>query len=101
MGGGRRPTYRQLVGSRVKALRSDLGWSQVELARRSHLHSTYVSMLERGKVNPSLGTVIAIAWALGVDPADLTEGLLPPRPRQSRRRRSADPDRSTDPEPRE
>ncbi|MGH9091234.1 MAG: helix-turn-helix domain-containing protein [Acidimicrobiales bacterium] len=73
--------------------------TQAELAKRSHLRSTFVSMVERGRVNPSLGTIVAIAWALGVDPAELVRGLLPPLPRQRRRRSSAAPDGATDPAP--
>ena len=45
--------------------------TQEELAHRSGLSRVYVSDLERGKKNPSLLVMLALAGALGVAAADL------------------------------
>lgn len=39
------------------------------------MHSTFVSDIERGKRNASLGTVLRLAKALGVDASVLVKGL--------------------------
>ncbi|MDI1442566.1 helix-turn-helix transcriptional regulator [Polyangium sp. 6x1] len=49
----------------VREARIGVGISQEELADRAELHRTYVSLLERGKRNPSLRVVQALATALG------------------------------------
>lgn len=53
-------------GKRVKAIRFDKGLSQGDVARRLKLHRSYISGIERGVRNPSLGVVEKIAKALGV-----------------------------------
>lgn len=45
---------RTLVGLNVQRLRQETGWSQEELAFQSQLHRTYVSGVERGKLNPTV-----------------------------------------------
>lgn len=46
--------------------RKDTGLSQEELAFRAGLSMRYVSLLESGRHQPSLGTMKALADALGV-----------------------------------
>lgn len=41
------------------------------------LHPTYISDLELGRRNVSLETMLRLATALGVDPAQLVRGLKP------------------------
>jgi two-component system response regulator len=53
-----------LLGNAIKTTRSALGISQEELAARAGLHRTYVSDVERGVRNPSLGSVEKLANAL-------------------------------------
>ncbi|MDI1437104.1 helix-turn-helix domain-containing protein [Polyangium sorediatum] len=55
----------QIFGQVVREVRIEVGISQEELADRAQLHRTYVSLLERGKRNPSLNVVQALAKALG------------------------------------
>lgn len=45
------------VGKRLKALRTELGYTQRELARRAELTHATISMIETGKIDPSLGTL--------------------------------------------
>ena len=53
-------------GQTLKLIREDRGLSQEELAFKTDLHRTYISLLERDRKSPSLRTVTAIATALGM-----------------------------------
>jgi transcriptional regulator with XRE-family HTH domain len=57
---------RPTLGKRVRELREQRGLSQEQLAERAGLHWTYVSGIERGRRNPGLNTLGALAKALGV-----------------------------------
>jgi len=61
------------LGTAIKNERSALGISQDELAKRSGLHRTYVSDLERGARNPTVGSIQKIANALQVPVGKLFE----------------------------
>jgi transcriptional regulator with XRE-family HTH domain len=61
----------QEFGKALKMLRKDRGYSQEELAARSNLHRTYISLLERGQKSPSLATICRVAKALEVKPHEL------------------------------
>jgi transcriptional regulator with XRE-family HTH domain len=54
------------LGEAIKQQRAIVGISQEELSRRSGLQRTYISDLERGTRNPSVGSIQKIAWALQV-----------------------------------
>lgn len=54
------------VGRIVQERRSNLGISQEELARRSKLHRTYISDVERGSRSVSLITLCKLADALDI-----------------------------------
>jgi len=58
-------------GERVRQLRLAKGLSQEELAFRSSVHRTYLGGIERGKRNPSLKNIAAIAKALDVTLSEL------------------------------
>lgn len=62
-------------GARVRARRTQLGWTQEQLAEGVGLHFTYVGSVERGERNISLKNIIRLASALGVDPGSLVSGL--------------------------
>ena len=62
-------------GARVRAFRKELGLSQERLAHDAGIHPTYLSSVERGERNVALINLLRLARALGVDPADLVEGL--------------------------
>jgi transcriptional regulator with XRE-family HTH domain len=53
-------------GKAVRHFREQQGISQEELAHRCGLHRTYISDVERGKRNIGLGSIGAIADALGI-----------------------------------
>jgi transcriptional regulator with XRE-family HTH domain len=60
-----------MFGKRVRQLRKKRGLTQEELAARAHLHTNYVSLIERGHRVVSLNTIMALAKALKVKPAQL------------------------------
>lgn len=63
------------IGLKVKTQRNFLGVSQEELAERTSLDRTYISLLERGKRNPSLLTLIKIAKGLETSVSTLTQDI--------------------------
>ena len=56
--------YFERLGHRVHELRSARGWTQQQLADEAGLDRTYISGLERGKQNPSIGALLRLATAL-------------------------------------
>ncbi|MBP3646674.1 MAG: helix-turn-helix transcriptional regulator [Clostridia bacterium] len=57
---------RQLLGLRVKAIQTQLGLSQEELAFRCGMHASHIGFLECGQRNPSLDTLERISLGLCV-----------------------------------
>jgi transcriptional regulator with XRE-family HTH domain len=64
---------RAAFGSRVRALRTDRGWSQERLAHEAGLDRTYIGSVERGERNIALDNIWLLADTLGVAPADLVQ----------------------------
>jgi transcriptional regulator with XRE-family HTH domain len=62
-------------GDRIRLRRVEAGVSQEKLGELSGLHRTYIGHVERGEVNPTLGSIVKLADALEVDLAELTRGL--------------------------
>jgi transcriptional regulator with XRE-family HTH domain len=63
-------------GRRLKAVRRDQGMSQEDLARRTDLHTTAISRMERGAREPRITTVLRLAEGLGVPPSALMDALV-------------------------
>ena len=61
------------LGARVLELRGRRGWSQQELALRASLDRTYVSAVEKGKQNITIGAALRIADALDTSLSDLID----------------------------
>ncbi|MFB6285149.1 MAG: cobalamin-dependent protein [Candidatus Bipolaricaulia bacterium] len=59
------------LGGHVKALRRARDWSQQALADASGLDRTYISAVEHGKQNLTIGAMLKLAQALDVDIPDL------------------------------
>ena len=64
---------RELFARRIKALRTERGWPQEELAAASSLDRSYVGILERCEKSATLDTVEKIAEAFGVPVNKLLE----------------------------
>jgi transcriptional regulator with XRE-family HTH domain len=55
-----------LFGRTVRSYREKLGISQEDFAEKADIHRTYVSSIELGKVQVSIGIAEKLAKALGV-----------------------------------
>ncbi|MDQ5877833.1 MAG: hypothetical protein QG616_1840 [Pseudomonadota bacterium] len=66
---------RHILADNVRRLRTELGWSQEELAFECNLHRTFVAHVEREARNISIDNITKIPGALGVTVYQL---LLPP-----------------------
>ena len=55
------------LGQTVQELRKELGWNQQRLADLADLDRTYISAVEHGKQNLTLGAIVKLADALGVE----------------------------------
>ena len=66
------------LGERIKDLRTSLGWSSGELAKKSGVSRAYLWQLERGgKERPGLQILEKLAAALGVGLPELTGAVTP------------------------
>jgi transcriptional regulator with XRE-family HTH domain len=80
--------YFARLGGRVQELRSGKGWTQQQLAESAGLDRTYISGLEHGKQNPTLGALLRLAHALEVplDRLVILDGGPPDQARTARTR---------------
>ena len=60
------PTHRLEFGQRIRALRTERGFSQESFAHAAGLDRTYVGGIERGERNVALDNIYRLAQALGV-----------------------------------
>jgi transcriptional regulator with XRE-family HTH domain len=67
------PLWREVLGSRLRALRHQQGEKLTETASRAGISPQYLSEVERGRKEPSSEMIAAVAGALGVTLIDLTE----------------------------
>jgi transcriptional regulator with XRE-family HTH domain len=61
------------LGTRVKLLRSDRGWSLEALANASGVSRSMLSQIEREEANPTLAVTLRIAQAFGMTLGELLE----------------------------
>jgi transcriptional regulator with XRE-family HTH domain len=59
----------------LRCARTQRGISQEALGFESGYHRTYISLLERGKMNPSLRTILSLATALDMPAAQLVQDV--------------------------
>lgn len=59
----------------MRALRLEMGLSQVEFGERCGFYQTYLSRIENGQANPTLNAVEVIANALGISVFELFEKI--------------------------
>jgi transcriptional regulator with XRE-family HTH domain len=65
------PAAQAAFGSAIREIRMQRGISQEALAHACGLDRTYLSSVERGVRNLTLASILRIAAALEVDPAEL------------------------------
>jgi transcriptional regulator with XRE-family HTH domain len=63
----------QLTAERLRR-----GWSQAELARRSGMNATTISLIESGRFRPYRAQLVKLARALGLDEESANSLLFKP-----------------------
>lgn len=86
--GDRAASTLRAIGARVRELRLQRGLTLHGVSELTGLSPSLMSLVERGKTSPSIGTLVAVAHALGVHMADLVPGS--PNDRESPVLRQAD-----------
>ena len=66
------------LGERVLAIRKQRGFMLREVAEKTGVSIAMLSMIERGRSNPSIGTLHALADAFGVRMSELLHSIEPP-----------------------
>lgn len=67
----------KIVGENLRRHRRKAGLSQDDVAWRSGLHRTEVSLIELGKRTPRVDTLVRFAGAIGITPAEAFKGAWP------------------------
>ncbi|WP_216892487.1 helix-turn-helix domain-containing protein [Nocardia alni] len=70
------PLWREALGRRFRALRTEQGETLVETAGRAGVSPQYLSEVERGRKDPSSEMIAALAGALGTTLIGLTEQVV-------------------------
>lgn len=65
----------EVVGKRIRELRSEQGLSQEKLALRAELDRTYIAGVEQGKRNLSIKSLEKIIIALNISFEDFFKGI--------------------------
>ena len=68
------PLWREVLGSRLRALRTERDETLAQTAERAGISPQYLSEVERGRKEPSSEMIAALAGALGITVADLMAG---------------------------
>jgi transcriptional regulator with XRE-family HTH domain len=63
------------LGRKIRELRRQRGWRQIDLAAHAELSKTHVSELEAGKREVGLRTLERLAAALDMKISDLTKAI--------------------------
>lgn len=63
------------LGRRLRAEREAAGMTQEEVADEAGCHRVYISMIEKGTRNVTVGRLLAVSDVIGVDLAVLVTGL--------------------------
>ena len=68
------PLWREVLGSRLRALRADRDETLAQTAERAGISPQYLSEIERGRKEASSEMIAALAGALGITVAELMAG---------------------------
>jgi transcriptional regulator with XRE-family HTH domain len=61
----------EALGNAIRQIREREGLTQSQLGRKTGLHPSYISDIERGVRNPSWSIIVNVAKALGIKPSEL------------------------------
>jgi transcriptional regulator with XRE-family HTH domain len=76
---------RAAFGHLLKRLREERGLSQAQLALESEVDQTFISLLERGRRQPTLTTLFVLCDALRMEPDAVVATLVTARKGRKRR----------------
>ncbi len=71
----RRDHLLRALGSRVRHLREDKGWTQEVLADHAGLDRSYIAGIEAGLRNPSVKALAKVAKGLGLSISDVVASV--------------------------
>lgn len=60
----------KIIGSRIRARREKLGFSQSDCASKAGMHQPNLSLIENGEMSPDISTLERLAGALDCRVAD-------------------------------
>lgn len=63
--------WKEFISHKVRQLRLEREWSQVQLAEKSNLPQSHISRIEQARLSPSHRTVVKLAKAFNVDVGEL------------------------------
>lgn len=63
------------LGERIRQLRTERGWRQIDLAEETGMHENYVSDLELGRKEICLRMLQTVAAAFDMKTTDLLNGI--------------------------
>ena len=63
----------ETLGQRIRTLREETGLSQEKFAEKCEFDRTYISLLERGKRNPSYTNLLKVAKGFEISISDLLD----------------------------
>ena len=61
----------RLFGDRLKVRRRALGLTQAQLSEQTGVTAAYISLVERGRANPTLDIMVKLAEAVGAEAWDM------------------------------
>lgn len=71
MGKTRNEEYIRAFGNRLLKLRTERGWSQLDLAGATSIDKSQLGKIERGEYNPTISTVKVLAEAFEMSVSEL------------------------------
>ena len=71
VGTARAESTLRMIGSRIRQIRTERSLTLQALGQETGLSASMLSLVERGKASPSVGSLVAISAALGVHLTDL------------------------------
>ena len=67
--------FLESLGSKIEILRKSRGVSQEDLAKQSEITRTYLTQIENGKVNPSIGKIKKISENLNISLCEMFKDI--------------------------
>jgi len=74
---GQKRSIPQVFGRGLKELRTLKGLTQDDIALECGIDRSFISLIESGKKQPTITTIVSIAAALEVKPSELVKAMEP------------------------